>query len=98
MVTVDGRWGQFAFTLPLLGRHNIANALAALIVGLSLGLTPDEAVRGLQRVDSVDNRLRKIEVGGITVLDDTYNASPPSVQAALEVLHKLKNPDVKLPF
>lgn len=96
VVTVDGRWGQFAFTLPLLGRHNIANALAALIVGLSLGLTPDEAVRGLQRVDSVDNRLRKIQVGGITVLDDTYNASPPSVQAALEVLHKLKNPGRKI--
>lgn len=96
VVLVDGRWGKFEFTLPLLGRHNIANALAALIVGLSLGLTWDQVVRGLQRVNPVENRLRKIEVGGITVLDDTYNASPPSVRAALEVLSNMKNPGRKI--
>ncbi|NLM37017.1 MAG: UDP-N-acetylmuramoyl-tripeptide--D-alanyl-D-alanine ligase, partial [Firmicutes bacterium] len=96
VVTADGRWGEFEFTLPLLGRHNIANALAALTAGLSLGLTTDEAVRGLQGVNPVENRLRKIDAGGIMVLDDTYNASPPSVQAALEVLRNLDNPGRKI--
>lgn len=96
VVTVDGRWGRFEFALPLLGRHNIANALAALVVGLALGLTRDEAVRGLKQVGPVEKRLRKIEIGGITVLDDTYNASPPSVQAALAVLSQLKHPGRKI--
>lgn len=95
-VTVDGRWGKFEFTLPLLGRHNVANALAAITVGLALGLTQDEVVRGIRQVDAIENRLRKIEVGGITVLDDTYNASPPSVLAALDVLQNLKNPGRKI--
>ncbi|HBR29417.1 MAG TPA: UDP-N-acetylmuramoyl-tripeptide--D-alanyl-D-alanine ligase, partial [Firmicutes bacterium] len=48
-VTVDGRWGKFRFTLPLLGRHNIANALAAATASLALGLTTEEAARGLQK-------------------------------------------------
>lgn len=95
-VTVDGRWGKFDFSLPLLGRHNVANALAAALVGLSLGLTPAEVAQGLAGVQNVEKRLRKLEVAGITVLDDTYNASPASVQAALEVLRKLNNPGRKI--
>ncbi|HEY8392595.1 MAG TPA: UDP-N-acetylmuramoyl-tripeptide--D-alanyl-D-alanine ligase [Capillibacterium sp.] len=95
-VTADGRWGKFTFGLPLLGRHNVANALAAALVGLSLGLTPAEVAQGLAGVHHVEQRLRKLEVAGITILDDTYNASPASVQAALEVLAKLSNPGRKI--
>jgi UDP-N-acetylmuramoyl-tripeptide--D-alanyl-D-alanine ligase len=91
VVTVDGRWGQFCFTLPLLGRHNIANALAAATVSLTMGFTPEEVSRGLRKAITAENRLRSIEVDGITVLDDTYNASPASVQAALAVLQQLQN-------
>lgn len=90
-VTVDGRWGKFSFTLPLLGQHNIANALAAATVSLALGFTPEEVVRGLQKATTAEKRLRIVEVDGITVLDDTYNASPASVQAALAVLQQLQN-------
>lgn len=95
-VLVENVWGEFRFTLPLVGRHNIANALAASIIGLLLDLSPQEIAEGLQRVSMMDNRLRRLEVDGITILDDTYNASPASVQAALEVLHKLKNPGRKI--
>ncbi len=95
-VTVDGRWGKFDFSLPLLGRHNVANALAAALVGLSLGFTPEEVAQGLAGVPNVEQRLRKLEVAGITVLDDTYNASPASVEAALAVLQELNNPGRKI--
>ncbi len=95
-VKVDGKWGEFRFLLPLVGRHNITNALAASIVGLALDVTPQGIVEGLQGVSMVNNRLRQLEVDGITILDDTYNASPASVQVALEVLDKLKNPGRKI--
>lgn len=95
-ITVDGRWGKFRFTLPLLGRHNIANALAAATASLALGLTTEEAARGLQKATTAEKRLRIVEVDGITVLDDTYNASPASVQAALAVLQQLQNSGRKI--
>ncbi len=95
-VRVNGKWGEFCFALPLLGRHNIANALAASLVGLVLGATPKEVARGLKKVKMVEKRLRRLEFDGLTILDDTYNASPSSVQAALDVLRKLNNPGRKI--
>ena len=95
-VTVDGRWGQFDFSLPLLGRHNVANALAAALVGLNLGHKPEEVALGLANVHNLEKRLRRLEIAGITVLDDTYNASPASVQAGLEVLQKIDHPGRKI--
>ncbi len=88
-VEVDGRWGKFSYDLPLLGRHNIANSLAAALVGLELGLTPAEVSNGLKNAGPVEKRLRRFESKGITILDDTYNASPASVQVALEVLNQV---------
>jgi UDP-N-acetylmuramoyl-tripeptide--D-alanyl-D-alanine ligase len=75
--------------LPLPGRHNIMNALAAVAVGRELGLK-DQAIRnGLRAPQMTGKRLRIFEKNNFRVIDDTYNASPASVRAALDVLNEL---------
>ncbi len=75
--------------VPLLGRHSVHTALRAAAVGLVEGLTWEEIVAGLQ---SSHTQLRLVAVhgpGGALLLDDTYNAAPPSVIAALNLLAEL---------
>lgn len=73
--------------LALPGKHNVLNCLAALAAARALGLSDSEAVRGLKSFVPPPQRLRVLRLGhGITVLDDSYNANPQSVRAALDVL------------
>jgi UDP-N-acetylmuramoyl-tripeptide--D-alanyl-D-alanine ligase len=75
--------------LPILGRHSAYGALAAAAVGLSLGLAWDEVISGLQD-ESTQVRLLVVPgVRGTTILDDTYNASPDSTGAALNLLAEM---------
>jgi UDP-N-acetylmuramoyl-tripeptide--D-alanyl-D-alanine ligase len=75
--------------LPLLGRHSVYGALAAVAVGLSTGLAWDEVISGL-RDPTIQVRLGVIRgVHGTTLLDDTYNASPASTVAALNLLAEM---------
>jgi len=75
--------------LPLLGRHSVYGALAAAAVGLSLGLSWEEVICGL-RDTSAQVRLMVVPgVNGTTILDDTYNASPASTAAALNLLAEM---------
>ncbi|MEW6568125.1 MAG: UDP-N-acetylmuramoyl-tripeptide--D-alanyl-D-alanine ligase [Chloroflexota bacterium] len=76
--------------VPLLGRHSVHTALRATAVGLIEGLTWDEIVHGLQ---SSRSQLRLVAVqgpNGSLILDDTYNAAPASVTAALNLLAELE--------
>jgi UDP-N-acetylmuramoyl-tripeptide--D-alanyl-D-alanine ligase len=78
--------GSLPIELPLPGRHNILNALAAIAVAKELGVG-DTAVRaGLNAPAMTGKRLHIIEHNQRRIIDDTYNASPASVRAALEVL------------
>jgi UDP-N-acetylmuramoyl-tripeptide--D-alanyl-D-alanine ligase len=70
--------------LPLAGRHNARNLLLALAVAAELGVSP-EALTTLA-VEVPGGRNGRLEMGGVTVLDETYNASPEAVLAALELL------------
>lgn len=75
--------------VPLLGQHSVHTALAAATVGLVQGMAWEEILTGLQDVSA---QLRLIAVpgeNGITILDDTYNASPPSTLSALNLLAEL---------
>jgi UDP-N-acetylmuramoyl-tripeptide--D-alanyl-D-alanine ligase len=72
--------------LPLSGRHNAWNAAAAATVGLALGVPLAGVATGLGRAAPVKGRLVWREAGGVRVLDDTYNANPVSLRAALEAL------------
>jgi UDP-N-acetylmuramoyl-tripeptide--D-alanyl-D-alanine ligase len=79
--------GEVACRLPLPGRHNISNALAAAAVSCRLGLRPEQIARGLETVSLTGMRLEiKKGIRGSTIVDDTYNASPASVKAALRLL------------
>jgi UDP-N-acetylmuramoyl-tripeptide--D-alanyl-D-alanine ligase len=69
--------------LAFAGRHNVGNALAAAAVGHALGLSFQEIVRGLERARPVKGRCVWRAAGSIRILDDTYNANPASVRAAL---------------
>lgn len=75
--------------LPLPGRHNVANALAAAAVGMVLGVPADAVRIGLERASQPSRRLHVEEAGSLLILDDTYNASPRSVRAALDVLDQI---------
>jgi UDP-N-acetylmuramoyl-tripeptide--D-alanyl-D-alanine ligase len=70
--------------LPLAGRHNARNLLLALAVALELGVAP-AALCDLT-VEVPGGRNRRLQLGGVTVLDETYNASPEAMLAALELL------------
>src|SRR4029078_13632222 len=90
--------------LPLAGRHNAWHAAAASAVGLTLGVPLDEAAAALALAAAVKGRLgrsqgggvgvavkvRRVvrEAGGVRILDDTYNANPVSVRAALDALRE----------
>ena len=70
--------------LPLAGRHNARNLLLALAVAKELGVDP--AALSALTVDMPGGRNRRLQLGGLTLLDETYNASPEAVLAALELL------------
>jgi UDP-N-acetylmuramoyl-tripeptide--D-alanyl-D-alanine ligase len=79
--------GDVEVALPLPGRHNIANALAATAVALALEVPLETIVAGLENASGVAGRLRREPcVGGWTVIDDSYNANPGSMAAAIDTL------------
>ena len=72
--------------LPLVGVHNIYNALAAVAVGLARGLTPSEAVSALATLAPADKRGQVVKVGNTTVINDCYNSNPKALEAMVAVL------------
>lgn len=73
--------------LPLPGKHNAYNALASIAVGIAFDIDINEIKNGLENADQVHGRLQlKQGMLGATIIDDTYNANPASLQAAIEVL------------
>ena len=71
-------------SLPLAGRHNARNLLLALAVALELGVAP--AALSDLAVEVPGGRNRRLQLGGVTALDETYNASPEAMLAALDLL------------
>lgn len=79
--------GEIAIRLALPGRHNVANALAAIAVGLACGLSLPVIRDGLEALAPVAGRLFvRPGTSGCTVIDDCYNANPGSVRAAIDTL------------
>jgi UDP-N-acetylmuramoyl-tripeptide--D-alanyl-D-alanine ligase len=81
--------GEFDLKLPLPGEHNLSNALSATAVCLALDIPLVNIKAGLEAVKPVPGRLSLVSAkSGWTVIDDTYNANPASLYAALQVLAK----------
>ncbi|HSV84806.1 MAG TPA: UDP-N-acetylmuramoyl-tripeptide--D-alanyl-D-alanine ligase [Ramlibacter sp.] len=88
--------GPVGFRLHIAGRHNVRNALAAAACALGAGVPLEAIGRGLESFEPVKGRSRALAVElagrGITLVDDTYNANPDSVRAAIDVLAELPGP------
>jgi UDP-N-acetylmuramoyl-tripeptide--D-alanyl-D-alanine ligase len=92
---VSAPQAQFIIKLAAAGEHNVRNALAACACALAAGIPVDAVVRGLEAFAPVSGRLqRKQAVNGATVIDDSYNANPDSVRAAIDVLAQAKAPRI----
>ncbi|MBN2287913.1 MAG: UDP-N-acetylmuramoyl-tripeptide--D-alanyl-D-alanine ligase [Candidatus Glassbacteria bacterium] len=78
--------------LPLYGEHNIYNALAAAAVGRVLGIGDEAIVEGLETASGLSMRMDLKKIGGLLVLDDSYNANPTSMEAALKTLAGIDHP------
>lgn len=88
--------GVLAFELAMPGRHNLRNALAAAACALAAGVPLEAIARGLGEFRAVAGRSRVLQVQmqgrAVALVDDTYNANPDSVRAAIEVLAELPGP------
>ena len=79
--------GEAGVTLPLPGRHNVRNALAAASIALAAGIPLDIIVEALAAAEGVAGRLgRHTLAGGAVLIDDSYNANPGSLAAAIDTL------------
>ncbi|AIN47440.1 UDP-N-acetylmuramoyl-tripeptide--D-alanyl-D-alanine ligase [Candidatus Palibaumannia cicadellinicola] len=88
--TLHSPLGNCRVRLPLLGRHNIANALAASALSLSVGATLSAVAIGLAQINPIPGRLFPIKLGNnMLLLDDSYNANVSSMIAATEVLAEM---------
>jgi UDP-N-acetylmuramoyl-tripeptide--D-alanyl-D-alanine ligase len=85
--TLHSPLGSAPVQLNLLGTHNVANALAAAAAAYALGVSLDGIVSGLNNVQPVKGRaVAQMTASGLRVIDDTYNANPGSVNAAVDIL------------
>jgi UDP-N-acetylmuramoyl-tripeptide--D-alanyl-D-alanine ligase len=74
-------------------RNQVYSALAGAVVADRLGVSPNEIINGIAQIEAVPGRMQLFKgVNGSTILDDTYNASPEAVKAALDTLYGLKAP------
>jgi len=79
-------WGDVRLEVPVPGRHHLLNGLLALTVAAHEGVALDEAAAGIATAITSPSRAVLVEVAGVTVLDDAYNASPPTMLGALATL------------
>jgi UDP-N-acetylmuramoyl-tripeptide--D-alanyl-D-alanine ligase len=86
-VTLQTPKGSFHLHLPLLGQHNIHNMLAAIAATLAMGIELEAITAGMQHIQPAPGRLQLYTLqNGINVIDDTYNANPFSLEAAVATL------------
>ncbi|MBR4382072.1 MAG: UDP-N-acetylmuramoyl-tripeptide--D-alanyl-D-alanine ligase [Selenomonadaceae bacterium] len=77
------RGKEYDFEIPMLGRHNVSNALAAIAAGYAVGLTVPEVQRGFSSLTTTKMRYEVIRRDGLTIVNDAYNASPASMRVAI---------------
>jgi len=86
-IIADGQ--QVRATLPLLGEHNIHNALAAVAVGLQYGVPLREAAESLATLQAADKRGEILSYAGATIINDCYNANPKALESMVRSLAQI---------
>lgn len=74
-----------------IGNHNILNAIVAIRIGEIYNLPTEKIILGVESYKNFSRRMEKIDINGITIIDDTYNASPSSTKSGLETVNNLKS-------
>lgn len=91
------RFEGVSFYIPLLGFHNVVNALAAIAVGIHFGIPAAKIAQGLRTSTMTSMRIELLKApSGLTILNDAYNASPTSMKAALSLLDELEGYNRKI--
>ena len=85
---VDRNAGRFPVQIPAMGRHNMANALAAYAAATRLGLDPKGVIAGLADFQQTGMRQKVVHSKGVDVIEDCYNANPDSMKAALTMFRE----------
>lgn len=85
--TVGGETLEYSVFIPTVGEHTVCDALAAYTAATRLGLDRARAARALADYRTAGMRQNMVQHGGVTFIEDCYNASPDSMQAALHILH-----------
>ena len=89
--TLTYRGENFDFEIPMLGRHNVSNSLAAIAAGLTVGLSIEEIQRGISTLTTTKMRFEVIRRDGLTIVNDAYNASPASMRVAIRTASEIYN-------
>jgi len=88
---------DLSFELSVLGFHNVMNALSAIAAARHLGVDFHNIQKGLEQVEMSKMRMEiKMAKNGLTIIDDTYNSSPTSVRATLDLMHSLTGYNKKI--
>lgn len=83
-------WPDEEFTIPMIGEYNVNNAMAAMMVGHLMHVTPDHIKKGLAKVNLTANRAEWLKGNqGEKILSDVYNSNPTAVKEVLETLKEL---------
>jgi len=77
-------------TLPLVGEHNVYNALGAAAAALDRGVTPSQVATALSGIRPPEKRGQVLEIGGATVINDSYNSNPKALEAMIDTLGSMK--------
>jgi UDP-N-acetylmuramoyl-tripeptide--D-alanyl-D-alanine ligase len=76
--------------LPLVGEHNISNALAASAAALERGVSPSQIAQALATIQPAEKRGQVLELGGATIINDCYNSNPRALNAMIDTLASIK--------
>ncbi len=87
-VLEDHEEGTFLVKIPAMGRHNVANALAAYCAATRLGLNARRVIAGLADFEQTGMRQKVVHARGVDVIEDCYNANPDSMKAALAMFRE----------
>lgn len=82
--------GRFSYRMPVLGAHNAINAAGAIAVARRFGMEPEEIAARLETFATPAQRMEMSALGGVTLINDAYNANPASMRAAIDTLESMR--------